>query len=69
LGLALPFRSVGEAIGAGLDDLRHVFTKPIVDILEPRLAALIFDAVVQQSSDSEIFVPTYSRKVAATASK
>ena len=69
VGLALPLSRVGEAIGAGLDDFRYPFTEPVTDILKPCLAALIFDAVVEQCCNSEIFVPAVFQNRRCTASK
>jgi hypothetical protein len=46
--LRLAFCSIGEAIGASLNNSRNTFTKTIVNVFETRLSTLIFNAVVQK---------------------
>ena len=55
LSFALP--RIGETVGAGLDDARDALAETIADVSEPRFAALIFDAVVQEGSYREVLVP------------
>ena len=45
--LTLPSRCVGKAIRTSLDDPSHALTEPVADILQPRLASLIFNAIVR----------------------
>ena len=56
IGLGLAFSSVCQTIGAAFYDPRHAFAKAIADIIEPRLAALIFNAIVQKRRDGEVLV-------------
>jgi hypothetical protein len=54
--LALAFSRVGKAVRARRHDARDTITKPVADILQPSLPALILDAVVKKSRYGEIFV-------------
>src|SRR6516164_551702 len=54
--LALPFSRIGETIRAGFDDPRYALAEPVPKIIQPRLAALIFNAIVQKCRNSEVFV-------------
>jgi hypothetical protein len=54
--LAFPFRGVGKTIRASLDDPGHALAEAVANVLEPRCAALIFGAVVQERRNSEVFV-------------
>jgi len=54
--LLLPFPRIGETIRAGFDDPRYALAEPIPNILQSRLAALIFNAIVQECRNSEVLV-------------
>ena len=54
--LALPFPRIGETIRAGFHDPRHALAEPVANIIQPRLAALIFNAIVQKCRNGEVFV-------------
>ena len=56
--LSLALSRVSKAVRACRHHSGHVITKPIADILQPRLAALILDAVMKKRRDGQVFVPT-----------
>src|SRR5258706_9391210 len=49
--LALPSCRVGEAVRATLDDPGDALAEPVANVLQPGLATLILDAVVQKCRD------------------
>jgi len=54
--LALPFPRIGETIRAGFHDPRDALAEPVANIIQPRLAALIFNAILQKCRNGEVFV-------------
>jgi hypothetical protein len=52
----LAFRRIGKTIRAGFDDPRYALAEPVPNIIQPRLAALIFNAIVQKRRNGEVFV-------------
>jgi hypothetical protein len=54
--LLLAFRRIGETIRAGFHDPRYVLAEAVPNITQPRLAALIFNAIVQKRRNGEVFV-------------
>jgi hypothetical protein len=52
----LPFRSIGETIRARLNNPSYPLAESVADILKPGLAALIFNAIVQERRNGEVLV-------------
>src|SRR3954468_17573137 len=54
--LRLALGGVGKTIGTRCYNSGYALTEPVSNILKPGLTALIFNAVVQKCSDSQIFI-------------
>jgi hypothetical protein len=54
--LALPFRRISETIGACFDDPHYALAEPVPNIIEPSLAALIFNAIMQERRNGEVLI-------------
>jgi hypothetical protein len=53
--LAFPFPRIGKTIRTGFHDPRHALAEPVANIIQPCLAALVFNAVVQKCRNSQVF--------------
>jgi hypothetical protein len=54
--LSLAFGCVSKAVRARRHYAGHTIAKSVSDIVQPRLAALILNAVVKKSRDSKVFI-------------
>src|SRR5262245_28377091 len=54
--LSFAFGCIGKAVRARRHHARYTIPESVADILQPCLAALIFDAVVEEGGNGEVFV-------------
>ena len=54
--LSLAFGGVGKAVRARRHNSGDAIAEPVADILQPRLAALILHAIVQQGGDRKVLI-------------